>query len=559
MSPEVSVIVATHNRRERLRVCLDSLARQTEPPEVFDVVVVVDGSTDGTEEMLAELDPPFRLSVVVQPQSGTSAARNAGAARAQGRVLLFIDDDVEAAPTLAAAHARAHRDGDGVVAIGPIFPRLQPAADRFARILAEQWRTHSERLALRQPTYLDCYGGNCSVARATFREVGGFATDLVRENDFEFAYRLDRAGARFQFEPDAAVTEHRTQDWRGLVAEVELRGRIAIDLYRRHPAMIEKMEIGGHDARTGRWVVLRHAALALGIPPRLLARVGIALPRERWARAAFRFVWDYAYWRGVRAASDRHLWRSLKRGLPILEYHAFGPDGERPSRYVVPARRFARQMAVLRRCGYNVISLDEYVDHRRSHRFPPPRSIVITIDDGYVDNDTVARPILERFGFPATAFLISSADGSNAGAAEPPLIGRPVLDIERARGMLGGRIRFGAHTRTHPDLTALEVAAVDGEVRGSREELQHALGVPIRSLAYPFGAVNESVRHAVERAGFWSACGVEAGRNRPATDSFNLHRLEVRGTYTLLGFAAILLLGDPSRLVHGDGRRRRSS
>jgi peptidoglycan/xylan/chitin deacetylase (PgdA/CDA1 family)/glycosyltransferase involved in cell wall biosynthesis len=550
MEPRLTVVVATHNRRELLRNCLESLGRQTESPDQFEVVVVVDGSTDGTAEMLAKLAPPFRLSTVSQPQSGQAAACNAGAAQAQGRILLFIDDDEEAAPMLVAAHLRAHRDGEQVAGIGAVVPRLAPGADRFARNLADRWRMHNERLPSRPLTYLDCYGGNFSVGRGTFEKVGGFATDLVRETDFELAYRLDRAGVAFRFVPDALVTEHQTKGWRELVSDFETSGQIAIDLYRRHPAMIEKMEIGGYDAQSGRWIALRHLVLALGLPPRLLAAVGLVMPGGRWGRLAFRFVWDYAYWRGAKAACDRRLWRRLRRGVLILNYHAFALDGEAPSRYVMPARRFARQMSVLKRCGYNVIALDEYVDFRRSYRFPPPRSIVLTIDDGYVDTDTVARPILERFGFPATAFVITSADG-HPGGSDPSLDGRRVLDLDRIRELLGRGIRFGAHTRSHPDLTELAPAAVDAEVRGSKEELERALGVPVRSFAYPFGALNDSVRHAVQRAGFWSACGVSPGRNLPATDSFNLRRIEVRGTHTLLGFAAILLVGDLSRLGLG--------
>src|SRR5436305_13294617 len=114
--PELSVIVPTHNRRELLRLCLASLERQTAPPEAFEVVVAVDGSTDGTAEMLAELSPPFRLSVVTQPQAGQSAAVNAGAALAAGRILLFMDDDEEASPTHVRAHLTAHRTGNKIAA-----------------------------------------------------------------------------------------------------------------------------------------------------------------------------------------------------------------------------------------------------------------------------------------------------------------------------------------------------------------------------------------------------------------------------------------------------------
>jgi glycosyltransferase involved in cell wall biosynthesis len=551
VTPELTVVVATHNRRDRLRACLESLARQTEPAQSFEVVVVVDGSTDGTAEMLAALAPPFPLSIVSQPKSGTSAARNAGAAQARGEILLFIDDDEEAAPTLVGAHRRAHGSAEKLAGIGPIAIRLEPGADRFARILAEQWRKHTDRLASRELTYLDCYGGNCSVRRASFEEVGGFAPDLARENDFEFAYRLHRAGVSFRFVPDGGVTESRNQRWQDMVDELELRGRLAIDLYRRHPAMIEKMEIGGYGAPSGRRAAMRRAALRLGVPPRLLAQVALAMPRERWARSAFRFVWDYTYWRGVRAATDAQTWRSLRRGVLILLYHAFAADGEAPSRYVVPGRMFKRQMALLKWCRFNVISVDDYVAYRREYRFPPPRSVVITADDGYADNDTVARPILERFGFTATVFLITSPDRINPGATESPLAGRPLLDLGRAREIAGGALQFGAHTRTHPELPALDAGAVEAEVHGCRQELEQALGVQVRNFAYPFGEVDAAVQGVVEQSGFWSACGVRPGRNRPATDPYDLRRIEVRGTYSLRRFLTILLLGDTRR----SGRR----
>lgn len=546
-TPELTVVVATHNRRERLRACLDSLGRQTESPAAFEVVVVVDGSTDGTTEMLAELAPPFTLSVLTQSQAGASSARNAGAAQARGRVLLFLDDDEEASTSCVSAHLRVHREQEKLVGIGPIAIQLPADADRFARALADQWRRHTERLGSRKLTYLDCYAGNCSVARSLFEETGGFAPDLLRENDFEFAYRLHRAGAQFRFVTEGGVTESRTQGWRGMVGELELRGQIAIELYRRHPPMIEKMEIGGYGGVSGRRAAARNVLLALGVPPRLLARLAIAMPRQSWGRTWFRFALDYAYWRGVKGACDRQLWRTLRRGVLILMYHAFGADGEDASRYVVPARRFRQQMAVLKWGRYNVIGLDEYVRCRREHGLPPPRTVVITIDDGYVDNDAVARPILERFGLTATVFMITAPERRNPGAAEASLAGRPLIELDRARAIAGGAIEFGAHTQTHPELTTLGRAEVQAEVGGSRRELEATLGVPVRHFAYPFGDMNEAVRDEVARAGYWSACGVKPGRNRPATDDLNLRRIEVRGTYDLRRFVSLLLLGDRRR------------
>jgi peptidoglycan/xylan/chitin deacetylase (PgdA/CDA1 family) len=165
---------------------------------------------------------------------------------------------------------------------------------------------------------------------------------------------------------------------------------------------------------------------------------------------------------------------------------------------------------------------------------------------------TVARPILERLGYTATVFLITSRDGRDPMQTIPTLAARPLLDLRQARAMLGLAMRFGAHTQTHPDLTTLEPAALQEEVLGSKRELERALEAPVEDFAYPFGEATQPVRGVVERAGFRSAAGVTPGHNRPTTSSFDLRRVEVRGTYTLLRFAATLLLGDTS----GIGLRR---
>ena len=556
--PELSVIVTTHDRRELLRACLASFGRQTAPPEAFELVVVVDGSNDGTEEMLEQIDYPFGVSVVAQPQRGQSAARNAGAGRARGRILLFVDDDEEAGETLVAAHVRAHRGHRKLVGVGLVRRHVPPGADRLARMRAEDAEDYDARIRSRPPTYADCYGGNLSVPRELHDEVGGHPIGLRRLDDFEFAYRLNQAGAAFEFVPDAVVTECRTHGWTELIAGRELVGRVSVELYGRHPAMIEQLELGGSGFWARQWSAPRMLAFVFGLSPRSVARLGFLLPRDRWARLWLRFAWNYAYWHGVRAAADRELWRKLKSGVLILRYHAFATETERPSRYVVAARRFARQLALLKRLRYEVISLSQYVDYRRRHMFPPARSVVITIDDGYEDVDTVARPILKRLGVRATVFLVSSPEGHHPGGPDANLRERPLLDLARARQMLGGPIEFGAHTRTHRDLTTLDNQSVREEVQHSKLELERALGVPVHSFAYPFGAVSQGIRDAAQQAGFWSACGIRSGRNRPGTDLFDLRRVEIRGSDARLAFVATLLLGDIRnlrvRLLRNRGR-----
>jgi peptidoglycan/xylan/chitin deacetylase (PgdA/CDA1 family)/glycosyltransferase involved in cell wall biosynthesis len=540
-APELSVIVTTFNRRELLRTCLASFEQQTAAGR-FDVVAVVDGSTDGTEEMLARLEPSYPLAVVAQPQAGQSAARNAGAARAKAPILLFVDDDEVASRSLVEAHLAAHAKQEGVAAFGVIHREVPADADRLARLRADDARAHNEELATRPLTFLEAYGGNSSVLHSTFDAVGGYGEDFPRETDFEFGYRLHEAGVPFVFVPEAAVTEYRTRPWRKILEDVELRGRVSIDLYRRHPAILPTMELGGKGIWPRWWLAVRTVLLRLRLPPGLLGRIGLFLPQS-WMRSWFGYVWNYTYWRGATAAMDPELQKRSKRGTLILRYHAFGADGEKPSRYVVPGRRLERQLRWLERRGYAVLSLGEYLAHRREFTFPPAKSVVLTFDDGYEDNFTVARPILDRAGCPATVFLITAADGRNEGATDSELVGRPVVGPERAQALRGEQVGIGAHTRTHPDLTALDPDAVRVEVNGSRADLAAATGAPPDAFAYPFGESNAEVRDIVREAGFEAACGITSGHNRPATDSFDLRRVEVRGTDSLLRFAATLIVG----------------
>src|ERR1051326_2899654 len=116
----ISVIIPTYNRRELLARTLDALFRQNVEAHLYEIIVVVDGSTDGTSEMLKRLKPACGLAVIEQPNCGQASAMNAGARAAHGEILLFIDDDILCDPDLLQHHAAAHASGEGHVVFGPI-------------------------------------------------------------------------------------------------------------------------------------------------------------------------------------------------------------------------------------------------------------------------------------------------------------------------------------------------------------------------------------------------------------------------------------------------------
>src|SRR3954447_9858508 len=108
-----SVVIPTYQRRDLVVANVAAFERQAF--EDFEVVVVVDGSTDGTAAALRGLRPAFPLTGPCQANEGRAAAVNAGARRARGEVLLFLDDDMEPDPLLLAEHERSLRAGADAV------------------------------------------------------------------------------------------------------------------------------------------------------------------------------------------------------------------------------------------------------------------------------------------------------------------------------------------------------------------------------------------------------------------------------------------------------------
>lgn len=331
------------------------------------------------------------------------------------------------------------------------------------------------------------------------------------------------------------------------VEEAETAGRRSVERCREQPAILGRSEIGAFSANSRAWALaLRRVLLTLGVLPGLLAWVPLA---RLWPSHAGRwgvFLRRYAYWYGVRSTlRDRDIWRRLTRGPVILMYHAVGRPDERASRYVVPLRRFRRQMAWLRWRGYRVIGLADLVSCLRDSRLPPARSVVITFDDGYADNCDLALPVLRRCGFPATVFLVTGAIGDRATwTDEPGLAGRPILSEAQVRQMLQDGIDVGAHTRTHPSLPEVAVPDQEDETRGAFEDLARRFGPPpVRMFAYPYGDYDLNVAQLVQQAGFDAACCSRSGVNDPATSCFELRRVEVCGTDALWLFALLVWRG----------------
>ena len=218
--PEVSVVIPTYNRRRQLELTLAGLARQTYPRDLFETIVVSDGSTDDTDTYLTGDDVPLPVVPVTQTNAGPAAARNNGVSVARGRLIMFIDDDIVPAPECIARHVARHDplDDDRVV-VGPMldppYHEMSPWIAWEQRMLYKQY---DAMVAGRfEPSPRQFYTGNASIARRHVIAAGGFDTSFRRAEDIELAYRLHDRGLKFVFDPQAVAHHYaeRTFDsWR---------------------------------------------------------------------------------------------------------------------------------------------------------------------------------------------------------------------------------------------------------------------------------------------------------------------------------------------------------
>lgn len=185
-------------------------------------------------------------------------------------------------------------------------------------------------------------------------------------------------------------------------------------------------------------------------------------------------------------------------------------------------------MRQLSNWGYKTISIQDLVDHLYHGGPLPRRPVVITFDDGYRDVYVNAFPIMQRFGFTGTVYVVANrlnADG--------------FLDLETMKILVEHGWEIGSHSMTHTELTQNH-GLVRTEILQSRLDLDQALGIEVLTFAYPFGSLDEYVASKVYDYGYQSAVGVGNLSTHTAGTVFNLSRREVRGDADLKDFMDLL-------------------
>lgn len=206
---------------------------------------------------------------------------------------------------------------------------------------------------------------------------------------------------------------------------------------------------------------------------------------------------------------------SLTPGLRILTYHRVTEDPADP--FTVRPSDFRAQMEQVAGTGA-AMPLEEALQELGQGEGARPR-IVLTFDDGTEDFLTGVLPVLQRLRLPATLYVSPARVGE-----------RGFLDWDQLRAIHGAGIRIGSHGLDHRSLGRMSLSEAGFQVGESKRILEDRLGIPVNSLAYPFGTIrdwSDGVKAALKSAGYRSACTSVNGVNSKSSDLLELSRTKI--------------------------------
>ncbi|MDB4894454.1 MAG: polysaccharide deacetylase [Firmicutes bacterium] len=217
--------------------------------------------------------------------------------------------------------------------------------------------------------------------------------------------------------------------------------------------------------------------------------------------------------RGATATSKNIVYSSKPIPVAVLMYHEIRKG---PNSLYLPAPELADHLEALRQAGYVGITPEQLYQAYSGGAKLPLHPVVLTFDDGYASFYTNAFPLLQRYGYPGTLFVITG----NVGKPE-------YVTWDQVREMAAAGIEMGGHTVNHPDLSKLDSNRQAFELTESRRVLAEQSGRPVRFFAYPSGRYTDRTLALTKQAGYVGAVTTLPGLAEPGQDVLQWHRIRV--------------------------------
>ena len=214
-------------------------------------------------------------------------------------------------------------------------------------------------------------------------------------------------------------------------------------------------------------------------------------------------------------------------GIPVVYYHSVDPS--EANEVIISPDKLKQELQYIKDSGYTTLTMTEVYNYLLNNKPIPEKSILITFDDGYMDNYTNAFPILKELNMKATIFLISG--GIDNGY---------YLSKDQIKEMSNYGIDFQSHTVNHKYLDQLSYEQQLKEVTESREAIKKITKKDVIAIAYPYGNYNNDTLKATEEAGYSLAFTTDRGFADRDDNKLELNRIYVSSNYSLNDFIYIL-------------------
>ncbi len=574
---DVSILIVSWNTRSELADCLKSVRHETRATN-YEVIVIDNGSSDGTPEMLQN-DFPWVRTILNGGNRGFAAANNQGMREATGRYVLLLNSDTvildgaidktfrfaERNPRAAVIACRA-RDYEGlhlnvhkdpsllnimlmVSGLAGAVPR-----NRFFGRGSMGWWDHS---GVRE---VDWTAGCFMLVRRVAIDEAGMMDEryFMYCEDADWCRRFRSFGWEVLYFPGAEFLHLTGASSREASQRLACERRRSMFLYfREHrgafavaaadsifavgdlAATVRRWFMRSPDIADDPWSVRRRGREAAR--PELLRHYVRRLLRGdafggwlHFGKRLIKLVVSGLFYVGWIAPGEiMGRFSSRRRSRLITLYYHGVPAGRR--------RAFAAQMDAVLRAGVPVYP-DELPEGDSVRPF-----VAVTFDDAYEEVLDNAIPEMEKRGIPATVFVPTANLGS------PPMWHRDngsarrserVITAGRIRQSAKGPVRFGSHTASHRALDRISDGEAREELSASKRRLEEITGKPVESIAFPYGAYTERTVQLAQEAGYRRAFTIHPSTYRPRSGRFLVGRykascedwplefwLKVRGAY----------------------------
>jgi len=217
-----------------------------------------------------------------------------------------------------------------------------------------------------------------------------------------------------------------------------------------------------------------------------------------------------------------------QKPIPILMYHSIAsmPKGTVMRSLHVPEKRFSLQMRLLKILGYRGVSMSDLQPYLTGKK--TGKVVGLTFDDGYKNNLTGALPILKKYGFSATCYVVSqNIGGINHWDIDKDIPENPMMDKNEIQQWIDAGMEIGSHTQNHVFLSKIDQKDTITEIKHSKHDLEKMFEVSIEHFCYPYGDYNDSIISITKEAGYQTATTVNRGISNINDNLLTLPRIPI--------------------------------